>query len=185
LSKFEIAKPLITCRDDSEGRVVGKILSLLEDGKNVCLISDAGTPCISDPGFRIVRACRKNGLPVITVPGPCAAIAALSVSGLPTDGFLFVGFLPAKTAARLNFFRDYHDFRYTIVFYESCHRIVKFLNDAHEVFGPKRMVCVARELTKLHEICHVGELLDVREKVAAASTRGEFVVIVAPEHFIF
>jgi 16S rRNA (cytidine1402-2'-O)-methyltransferase len=97
---------------------------------------------------------------------------------------MFAGFLPAKTAARLNFFREYSDFKYTVGFYESCHRIAKFLNEAQEVWGPERTICVARELTKFHEICYVGKLSEVREKMAASPAKGEFVVIVAPAHFI-
>ncbi|MDR3274281.1 MAG: 16S rRNA (cytidine(1402)-2'-O)-methyltransferase [Puniceicoccales bacterium] len=183
LNKFGINKPLFPYRDDNETQASEKVLNFLREGKDVCLVSDAGTPCISDPGFRLVRACRKQGLKVESIPGPCAAIAALSISGLPTDGFLFVGFLPSKKSARINFFKKYVDFAYTLVFYESCHRIDKFLADAHEIFGSERTVCVAKELTKLHEMFLVDKLSAVCEKMATASTKGEFVVIVAPSRF--
>jgi 16S rRNA (cytidine1402-2'-O)-methyltransferase len=184
LNRFGLSKKLLICRDDNESKISEKVLSILGIGESVCLICDAGTPCISDPGFRIVRACRKKGMPVAAVPGPCAVTGALSVSGLPTDGFLFVGFLPARTAARLNFFREYVGFKYTLVFYESCHRIAKFLDDAQEIFGYERTICVAKELTKFHEICHVGKLFEVRKKMKISSAKGEFVVIIAPAHFI-
>jgi 16S rRNA (cytidine1402-2'-O)-methyltransferase len=184
LNKFGISKPLLTCRDDNENYVLEKVLDILRRGENVCLISDAGTPCVSDPGFRIVRACRRQGLEVEAVPGPCAAIAALSVSGLPTDGFLFVGFLPSKASARINFFKKYADFEYTIIFYESCHRIIKFLDNAHGVFGPERVVCIAKELTKIHGTIFVDKLSIVCEKMAKISVKGEFVAIVAPSRFV-
>ncbi|MDR2435902.1 MAG: 16S rRNA (cytidine(1402)-2'-O)-methyltransferase [Puniceicoccales bacterium] len=184
LNKFGIRKPLLTCRDDNENHVLEKILDILHGGESVCLISDAGTPCVSDPGFRLVRACRRQGLEVEAIPGPCAAIAALSVSGLPTDGFLFVGFLPSKASARVNFFKEYINFEYTIIFYESCHRITKFLDDAHGVFGPERVVCIAKELTKIHGTIFVDKLSTVREKMAKIPAKGEFVAIVAPSRFV-
>ncbi|MDR1256048.1 MAG: 16S rRNA (cytidine(1402)-2'-O)-methyltransferase [Puniceicoccales bacterium] len=183
LGKPSGERRLLLCRDDNEKQIAGEILELLHSGKNVCLVSDAGTPCISDPGFRLVRACRKEGLPVEVVPGPCAAIAALSISGLPTDGFLFAGFLPSKRSARINFFQKYGEFEYTIVFYESCHRIGKFLNDALEIFGSERIICVAKELTKVHETFLIGKLAAVCEKMATIAAKGEFVTIVAPARF--
>jgi 16S rRNA (cytidine1402-2'-O)-methyltransferase len=183
LDKFGIKKPLLICRDDNEVRILGKVLDFLREGKSVCLISDAGTPCISDPGFKLVRACRNQCIKVEAIPGPCAAVVALSISGLPTDGFLFVGFLPSKKSARVSFFRKYAEFEYTLIFYESCHRITKFLDDAQEVFGPERMAFVAKELTKLHETFWIGKLPVVREKMATASVKGEFVVIIAPSRF--
>jgi 16S rRNA (cytidine1402-2'-O)-methyltransferase len=184
LGKFNVSgKKFLLCRDDNESQVLEKIFDLLRRGANVCLISDAGTPCISDPGFRLVRACRKHGIAVSSVPGPCAAVAALSISGLPTDGFLFVGFLPSRASSRLKFFEKYAAFEYTVVFYESCHRIGKFLDDAQVIFGTERVVCIARELTKLHETVLVGSLAAVREKMTTSSAKGEFVVMIAPSRF--
>ena len=112
----------------------------LMEGKNIALLSDAGTPCISDPGFRIVRECRRAGIKVVPIPGACAFISALCASGLPSDSFLFAGFLPPKTSARKAFFEKYADFPHTLIFYESPYRIEKFADDALEVFGGERVV---------------------------------------------
>lgn len=135
LRKFGIEKEMFVNEDSRERGVAPLLLERLKAGKNVALVSDAGTPCISDPGFRIVRACRACGVKVVPVPGACAFASALSASGLPSDSFLFVGFLPAKTAARKNFFEKYADFGHTLIFYESPYRIEKFVDDALEVFG--------------------------------------------------
>src|SRR5690606_11290579 len=120
------------------------------------VVSDAGTPALSDPGFRLVRACRRRGLPVVPVPGPSAVTAVLSASGLPTNGFLFVGFLPAKSAARISFFDRYRNFDYTIALYESCHRIDKAVDGIVATLGAGRVICVAKEVTKIHETFLVG-----------------------------
>jgi 16S rRNA (cytidine1402-2'-O)-methyltransferase len=138
---------------------------------------------MSDPGFRLVRACRRRGLPVVPVPGPVAFIAALSASGLPTNGFLFAGFLAPKSSARLAFFSQHRDFGYTIALYESCHRITKALDDLVAALGPERVVCVAKELSKVHETFWVGAAGEVRARVAQASLRGEFTLLVAPADF--
>jgi len=146
-------------------------------------VTDAGTPGLSDPGFRLVRACRKRGLPVVPVPGPSALIAVLSASGLPTNGFLFVGFLPAKSSARLAFLDQYRDFPYTLALYESCHRIGKFVDEIVEKLGPERAICTAKEVTKVHETFLVGPAAEVRARLAKISLKGEFVVLIAPADF--
>ena len=120
---------------------------------------------------------------VVPIPGACAFASALSASGLPSDSFLFVGFLPAKTAARKNFFEKYADFGHTLIFYESPYRIEKFVDDALEVFGGDRIVCVAKEISKMFERFFVGRLADVAAELKKSSTKGEFVVIVAPDGF--
>ena len=117
--------------------------------------------------------------------GPCAAITALSASGMPTNGFLFVGFLPNKSSARRNFFEKYKNFEYSIIFYESCHRIQKFIEDAYLVLSGNRTVCVAKEITKLHESFITGELSEVLEKIKQTPQKGEFVIIIAPQSFQF
>ena len=183
LRKFGISAPFVVYEDSREKIVAPAILQKLKEGKNVGLISDAGTPCISDPGFRIVRLCRKEGVPVVPIAGPCAFVAALSASGLPSDSFLFVGFLPAKTSARRNFFEKYKNFPHTLVFYESPYRIDKFAADALEVFGAQRCVCFAKEISKLHETFIVGTLGQMCERLKTANTKGEFTVLVAPESF--
>ena len=180
-----ITKKLITYRDDNEQKQTSLILSLINDGNSVCLTTDAGTPCISDPGYRIVNACRKNNIPIEVLPGPCAAITALSASGMPTNGFLFVGFLSNKSSARRNFFEKYKNFEYSIIFYESCHRIQKFIEDAYLVLGGNRTICVAKEITKLHELFITGKLYEVLEKIKQTPQKGEFVIIIAPQSFQF
>jgi len=181
LAKLEVAKDhsLISYREENEKSLAAELADRVAAGQKVALVSDAGMPAISDPGFRLVRECRRRGLIVTTAPGATAVASALAISGLPTDGFLFAGFLPPKSAARKRFFEKYKDFEYTIVLYESCHRIGKFLNDLEETLGPDRAISVARELTKLHETVSTGPASDVRARVAAASQKGEFVISIA------
>lgn len=183
LKRFGISKEMFVNEDSRERSVAPVLLEMLKSGKNVALVSDAGTPCISDPGFRIVRACRAEGVKVVPIPGACAFAAALSASGLPSDSFLFAGFLPAKTSARKNFFEKYKNFEHTLIFYESPYRIEKFIDDALEIFGGGRMVCVAKEISKMFERFFVGELADVAAELKKSSTKGEFVVLVAPADF--
>jgi 16S rRNA (cytidine1402-2'-O)-methyltransferase len=156
----------------------------LKLGKNVALISDAGTPTLSDPGFRLVRACHQEGIEVLPVPGANAAIAALSVSGLPTMSFLFLGFLPPKSSARKQIFGQYKESPHTLIFYESCHRVEKFLSEAREEFGDTRWACVAKEMTKLHETyitCTLGEMVT---KGLYLPAKGEFVILIASKNFV-
>ncbi|MGB0415541.1 MAG: 16S rRNA (cytidine(1402)-2'-O)-methyltransferase [Coraliomargarita sp.] len=185
LSKLGIeTKPeLLSYREENEKFLASQIADRLAGGENFALVSDAGTPAISDPGFRLVRECRKRGLPVTSAPGASAAVTALSISGLPSDGFFYAGFLPPKSAARKRFFEAYRDFGYSIVLYESCHRIGKFLDDLVEILGAKRSISVCRELTKLHETVHSGTAADVRERVAKGSQKGEFVILIAKDGF--
>ncbi len=183
LRKFDISKEMFVNENSREKAVAPAILEKLLSGKNIALVSDAGTPCISDPGFRIVRACRAAGVDVVPIPGACAFVSALAASGLPSDSFLFVGFLPPKTSARKNFFEKRKDFEHTLVFYESPYRIEKFIDDAIEVFGENRVACVAKEISKMYERFFIGSLGEIRNALKSASTKGEFVVIIAPEDF--
>lgn len=183
LKKFGMQKPFFVYEDSRESRVAPLLLEKLKAGEKIALISDAGMPCISDPGFRIVRMCRKEQIDIVPVPGPTAFATALAVSGLPTNGFLFVGFLPAKTSARTAFFEKYKDFDFTLCFYESTHRIEKFMDDALEVFGAGRVACVAKEITKVHERFFVGNLGELKEQLSKSNTKGEFVVLIAPKDF--
>jgi 16S rRNA (cytidine1402-2'-O)-methyltransferase len=176
---------MVVYRDDCEERNVPMVVASMARGMVVCLTSDAGTPTISDPGYRIVNACRKLGFHVESIPGPCAAVTVLAASGLPSDKFLFLGFLPNKTSARLKAFAEYCNFEHSVIFYESCHRILKFLGDLLSVVGEERGVCVAREVTKVHETFHVGELGKIFANISKSSTKGEFTVIVAPKKFKF
>jgi 16S rRNA (cytidine1402-2'-O)-methyltransferase len=170
--------------DHNETEAADKLVALIIQGKSVAVVSDAGTPGLSDPGFRIVRACRRRQLPVVPVPGPSAVIAVLSAAGLPTNGFLFAGFLPPKTAARTAFLERHRDFDYTIALYESCHRIDKFATEIVHTLGADRVICIAKEVTKIHETFLTGSAGDVLAQLLKLSLKGEFVVLIAPKDFV-
>ena len=184
LKLLGINTPTVSYHEQNEQQQSINLAEKLEQGLSIALVCDAGTPTISDPGFRVVRECRRRGILVIPIPGASAITATLSVSGLPTNGFLYVGFLPPKTSARKNFFQKYKDFEYTLVCYESCHRIEKFLDDLIEVLGDQRVICVAREITKLYETFSIGNASEVRTAVRKAAIKGEFVVAIAPHNFV-
>jgi 16S rRNA (cytidine1402-2'-O)-methyltransferase len=184
LTRLGLHRELTPYHEHNETEAADRLAEQLAAGKSIAVVSDAGTPGLSDPGFRIVRACRRRGLPVVPVPGPSALTAVLSASGLPTNGFLFAGFLPPKSAARIAFLNKYRDFDYTLVLYESCHRIDKFASEITEVLGADRVICIAKEVTKLHETFLVGLAGDVQARLAKASLKGEFVVVIAPKDFV-
>ncbi len=181
LLQFGIATPMVALHDFNEGERVAHLLARLADGENVALISDAGTPLISDPGYQLVRQAHGQGIKVVPVPGACAVIGALSCAGLPTDRFTFEGFLPAKSAARLAVLESLRNESRTMVFYEAPHRIVECLVDMAQALGDEREITLARELTKTFEtITHttVGALLQkVRDD--ANQQKGEIVLVVA------
>lgn len=145
----------------------------------VALVSDAGTPLISDPGYKLVRAARQAGHVIHTIPGPCAAIAALTLAGLPTDRFLFLGFLPPKAKARADAIAEIASVRATLILYESGPRLGETLGALRKRLGPRR-AAVARELTKLHEECVVGTLTDLVERYAGTAPKGEITIVIAP-----
>lgn len=184
LQQFDIKKPILSYREQNEVTRAEELAKSLQAGDSIALVCDAGTPTLSDPGFRLVRTCRKLGIPVVPIPGPCAAIAALSASGLPSNAFHFVGFLPPKKAARLRFFEENRVACHTIILYESCHRIEKCVDDLIEVLGENRCICIAREITKRHETFLTGVACHVREQLRERSTKGEFVLLVAPKDFV-
>lgn len=179
LSHLGIKTPLIPYHDYSDDRQITKIVDRLAQGQSVGLISDAGTPLISDPGFKLVRAVRQHGFKVVPIPGPCAMIAALSASGLPSDRFAFEGFPPAKSSARIKKFEQLVGEPRTMVFYESPHRILDALSDMVTVFGEERDVVMARELTKTYETFLCGCLGEVRQQVSEDSNqqKGEIVLV--------
>lgn len=183
LNRLGLRRDLVAYHEHNELEVAERLAEQIATGKSVAVVSDAGTPALSDPGFRLVRACRRRRLPVVPVPGPSALTAVLSASGLPTNGFLFVGFLPAKSAARTTFFEKYRDFDYTLALYESCHRIAKAVDELVATLGPDRVICVAKEVTKLHETFLVGPAADVQTRLATTSLKGEFVLLIAPADF--
>ena len=180
LSAFGMEKPLVAVHDHNEAEVAWRLVERLKGGESLALVSDAGTPLVSDPGYRLVREVRAAGLAVSPVPGPCAAIAALSVAGIPSDRFCFEGFLPAKGAARRERLQGLASEARTLVFYESGHRIEECLADLVGAFGPDREAVLARELTKLFETV-LGDRLDaIQERVSGDPNqrKGEFVVVV-------
>jgi 16S rRNA (cytidine1402-2'-O)-methyltransferase len=158
-----------------------KLLLRLENGEDIALISDAGTPLISDPGYRIVAEARVRGISVMPIPGACAAIAALSVSGLPTDSFLFGGFLPAKTGQRKTALNEYKTATETLVFYEAPHRILETVVDMVEIFGQQRQGFLAREISKAFETFLQGTLEQLQQQISLDSNqqRGEIVLVIA------
>lgn len=180
LHHYGISKRLFSYRDANEKDKTAELIGYLQAGQAWALISDAGTPLINDPGFRLVRACRENGIRVVPIPGPCALIAALSASGLPVHRFLFEGFLPPKQHGRRAFFQKHLSADYTLIAYESCHRIHVALEDLITTLGGDRVICVAREITKLHETFLSGPAALVAPKVLA---KGECVLLVAPHDF--
>lgn len=181
LQQFGLKKPFFALHDHNEADALVPLIERLQRGERMALISDAGTPTISDPGFRLVRAARAAGIIVSPVPGPCAIVAALSVSGLPTDRFCFEGFLPSKMKARVQRLEALIDEPRTVVFYESVHRIEGMLIDAINVFGGQRPAFIARELTKMHEQAMDGSLEALRGAIATGEIplKGEFVVVIA------
>lgn len=181
LQHLGIDTPLVALHDHNERTAVDGLVERMRGGDDVALVSDAGTPLISDPGFRLVRAARIAGLRVSPVPGASAVIAALSVAGLPSDRFVFEGFLPAKAGARRARLTELGGETRTLIFYESSHRILECLQDMREVYGVEREAVVARELTKMFETVLDGTLADLVARVAADPNqeKGEFVVMVA------
>ncbi|MGN0863313.1 MAG: 16S rRNA (cytidine(1402)-2'-O)-methyltransferase [Stenotrophomonas koreensis] len=180
LAHYGIDKPLIALHDHNEEAIADKVVARLLAGESLALVSDAGTPLVSDPGFKLVRAARAAGVKVSPIPGACAAIAALSVAGLPSDRFAFEGFLPAKASARRERLSRLASATATLVFYESSHRIEESLADMLAIFGGDRPAILARELTKLFETVLDGDLASLLAQVQADPNqrRGEFVVMV-------
>ncbi|MDF0752190.1 16S rRNA (cytidine(1402)-2'-O)-methyltransferase [Marinobacter sp. 71-i] len=180
LQHLGISKPMMALHEHNERDKAGQVLEKLAAGQDVALISDAGTPLISDPGFVLVREARARGYRVSPVPGACALISALSAAGLPTDRFLFEGFLPARQGARKTALERLARESATLVFYESPHRIVDTVRDIEQVMGAERELVLARELTKTFETFYAGHAAGVRENIEADphGSRGEFVVMV-------
>jgi len=181
LTRLGVRNRLVSLHEHNEAERVEEIMEDLLSGQNVALISDAGTPLVSDPGYRLLAELRRQDLPVSPIPGCCAAIAALSVAGLPSDRFRFEGFLPAKGGARRRRLAEMAHGRDTLVIYESVHRIQELLADIEQILGADRPMTVARELTKLHETVHRGTVADVRRMLNEdpGGDRGEFTLVIA------
>ncbi len=180
LRHFGIARPLLVYHEHNAARIRPRILARLARGDALALVADAGTPCIADPGYRLVREALSRGVPVRAVPGPCAAIAALSVCGLPTDRFLFQGFLPSRRSARRRTLAELARVPATLVLYEAPHRLRATLADCLELLGD-REACIARELTKRFEELRHGRLRDLLAALDEESApRGEMVLVLGP-----
>ena len=180
LRHFNVGTKTEAIHEHNERSQVPRLVEFLKSGKSIAFITDAGTPLVSDPGFHLVRAARQAGIRVVPVPGACAAIAALSAAGLPSDRFVFEGFPPAKSAARRAVFEKLREESRTLIFYESPHRILESLKDMREVFGDAREAVLARELTKQFETLHAGTLAELLEWVERDANQqlGEFVVLI-------
>ena len=180
LSHYGIDKPLLPYHDHNAERVRPAIIEALRRGERLALVSDAGTPLVSDPGFKLVRAAFAEGLPVTTAPGPSAALSALVLSGLPPDVFLFAGFLPARALARRRVLEGWRDLAATLIFFEGRSRLAAALADMAMILG-ERSAAVARELTKRHEEIRRGSLVDLAEHYRSiGAPRGEAVIVVGP-----
>lgn len=184
LRHFGITKPIVSLHEHNERRMVPRLIRQLRAGKSIALLSDAGTPLVSDPGYHLVSAAHAAGIPVTPLPGACAAIAALSVCGLPSDRFAFEGFPPPKAAARRRRFEQLRDEPRTLIFYEAPHRIAECLADMVQVFGTDRPAAFARELTKQFETVRAAALGKLYEwvRTEADQRRGEIVVLVGGRH---
>ncbi|CUS47404.1 MAG: 16S rRNA (cytidine(1402)-2'-O)-methyltransferase RsmI [Idiomarinaceae bacterium HL-53] len=180
LNHYGISTGLLALHEHNEKQRAESLISRMQQGDSIALISDAGTPLISDPGFPLVRACREAGIRIVALPGACAAITALSASGLPTDTFRFCGFLPAKQGARVKHLQSLADATETLVFYEAPRRILECLEDIATVFGGHREVVIGRELTKQFETYLAGEATQVHQLIAQDSNqqRGEMVLLI-------
>lgn len=178
LKHFGISKRQISFREDNEKRALPRLLDLLKEGHSLALVTDAGTPAISDPGYLLVRRVIEAGLPLTVIPGPTALIAALVLSGLPVHSFTFRGFPPRKSGARQRFLAVDQDSPHTLIFYESPYRLQAFLADALQVFG-NRPAAIANDLTKMFETVYRGTLAELIEVFKKEPIRGEYVVVIA------
>ena len=177
LSHFDIKKPQLSFREDNEERALPRVMEHLRNGETVALVTDAGTPGISDPGYLLVRAALAEGIPITAVPGPTALIMAVTLSGLPVHSFTFRGFPPRKSGARQRWLAVDAQSPHTLVFYESPHRLDDFLADALAVYGD-RPAAVANDLTKKFELIQRGSLSELVAWVKTADIRGEYVVVI-------
>jgi 16S rRNA (cytidine1402-2'-O)-methyltransferase len=178
LEHFGIRARTLSYHEHNERERAEELARLIEEGQQVALVSDAGTPGVNDPGYRVVRACVERGLAVVPIPGPTALVAALTASGLPTDEFYFGGFLPARTHARREKLASVKQLRATLVFYETPHRLAHALRDAREILGEREAV-IARELTKMHEEFARGRLSELAARFEPeGAARGELVLVI-------
>ena len=180
LTHFDITTHCISCHKFNEAQRCEEIISRIQNGEAIAMVTDSGMPCISDPGARVVAACREAGVPATSVPGPTAVTTALALSGFGGHGFLFAGFLPRKSGARRKTLEQCASLPIPAIFYESPYRLLKLLEEIEEVFGSDRTVFTARELTKKFEELISGTAAEIRRKFDGRTVKGECVVIIAP-----
>ena len=178
LKHFGIQKPLTSYFEGNELKKKEFIVSRLKQGDRIALVSDAGTPGISDPGFRLIQMAIENQIPIVPIPGPSAVITALSVSGLPTDAFLFKGFLPHKSKKRRDLLKQLEETKETLIFYESPHRLNETLKDILETLGDREMV-LARELTKIYEEVLRGKVSEIKNQIGERKLKGEITLVIS------
>jgi len=179
LAHYDIHKPLVSYHEHNEGKRAAELAAAMEEGAKIALVSDAGMPLVSDPGHRLVELCLQKHIPLVPIPGPSALLAALSGSGMPTEEFLFVGFLPARSGERRRAFERLRMEERTIILYEAPHRVAQCVADALEILGD-RPACLAREVTKLHEEFLRGKLSEVLTSLEERPVRGEITLILGP-----
>jgi 16S rRNA (cytidine1402-2'-O)-methyltransferase len=180
LSHYDIHKPLVSYHEHNELTRAPELVLALEQGAKIALVSDAGTPLVSDPGHRLVTLCLRHHIPIVPIPGPSALLAALSASGLPNEEFLFVGFLPARSGERRRALERLRIEDRTIILYEAPHRVTECVADAREVLG-NRSACIAREVTKVHEEFRRGKLADLLTSLEESPARGEITLLIGAE----
>ena len=178
LKYHNIHKPLTSYFEGNEWKKKEFLLTKLKEGNHIALVSDAGTPGISDPGFRLIQSAIQEGISVIPIPGPSAVVTALSISGLPTDAFLFKGFLPHKSKKRRDLLEQMEEARETLIFYESPHRISETLKDIYEILGDREMV-LTRELTKVYEEILRGKVSEIQHQIGERKLKGEITLVIS------
>lgn len=176
---LSLHKNFIAYEDHSEQFKFQKIIDLIKEGRSVALVSDAGSPLISDPGYKLVRECRKKGIYITTIPGACAVVSALQLSGLPTNRFMFAGFIPNKDKARSDLFLELQSINTTLVLYETANRLVKSLKVLANIM-PEREIAIVREITKIYEECIFGSINDIIEQLEENPIKGEIALVISP-----
>jgi len=179
-ARYGLHKPLVSYHDHNEQQRQEELIRRLQDGATIALISDAGTPCIADPGYRLIAACRRAGIKVVPIPGPSALITALSAAGVSTERFVFEGYLPQRAKARADLLRQLLGEPRTLIFYEAPHRLAATLADMVAIMGSDRQLVVARELTKLHEEFFRGTIAEALSRFEREPVRGELVMVIPP-----
>ena len=181
LNRYGIRTRVVSCHEQNERKRAQELVQMMLNGANAALLSDAGTPGVSDPGYRLIRAAVENGIQVTAAPGPCAAVAAASISALPVSDFFYAGFCSPKQGRRRRRMRQLADLNASLIFYESPHRLMRFLDDARAVFGNRNAV-IARELTKAHEEVLRGDLDQLRAVFESRPPKGEFTILIEGSH---